>query len=139
VVDMSIDVKSYKKRFLDNQKPNINLVPFIDILFTIMIFLVVTSNFSAVDTPMDATDSGATGKPNVTDTSGNAEYYIVPVANLHKVTVNGVDRSDAISGGAVGVQAKVMDEGQISIKPGEIIINTPDGISPDKAVQRPKV
>jgi biopolymer transport protein ExbD len=136
---MSIDVKSYKKRFLDNQKPNINLVPFIDILFTIMIFLVVTSNFSAVDTPMDATDSGATGKPNVTDTSGNAEYYIVPVANLHKVTVNGVDRSDAISGGAVGVQAKVMDEGQISIKPGEIIINTPDGISPDKAVQRPKV
>ena len=136
---MSIDVKSYKKRFLDNQKPNINLVPFIDILFTIMIFLVVTSNFSAVDTPMDATDSGATGKPNVTYTSGNAEYYIVPVANLHKVTVNGVDRSDAISGGAVGVQAKVMDEGQISIKPGEIIINTPDGISPDKAVQRPKV
>ena len=136
---MSIDVKSYKKRFLDNQKPNINLVPFIDILFTIMIFLVVTSNFSAVDAPMDATDSGATGKPNVTDTSGNAEYYIVPVANLHKVTVNGVDRSDAISGGAVGVQAKVMDEGQISIKPGEIIINTPNGISTDQAVQRPKV
>ena len=136
---MSIDVKSYKKRFLDNQKPNINLVPFIDILLTIMIFLVVTSNFSAVDAPMDATDSGATGKPNVTDTSGNAEYYIVPVANLHKVTVNGVDRSDAISGGAVGVQAKVMDEGQISIKPGEIIINTPNGISPDQAVQRPKV
>ena len=136
---MSIDVKSYKKRFLDNQKPNINLVPFIDILFTIMIFLLVTSNFSAADAPMDATDSGATGKPNVTDTSGNAEYYIVPVANLHKVTVNGVDRSDAISGGAVGVQAKVMDEGQISIKPGEIIINTPNGISPDQAVQRPKV
>ena len=136
---MSIDVKSYKKRFLDNQKPNINLVPFIDILFTIMIFLVVTSNFSAVDAPMDATDSGATGKPNVTDTSGNAEYYIVPVANLHKVTVNGVDRSDAISGGAVGVQAKVMDEGQISIKPGEIIINTPNGISPDQAVQRPRM
>ena len=139
MVDMSIDVKSYKKRFLDNQKPNINLVPFIDILFTIMIFLVVTSNFSAVDAPMDATDSGATGKPNVTDTSGNAEYYIVPVANLHKVTVNGVDRSDAISGGAVGVQAKVMDEGQISIKPGESIINIPNGISPDQAVQRPKV
>ena len=136
---MSIDVKSYKKRFLDNQKPNINLVPFIDILFTIMIFFFFSSNFSAVDAPMDATDSGATGKPNVTDTSGNAEYYIVPVANLHKVTVNGVDRSDAISGGAVGVQAKVMDEGQISIKPGEIIINTPNGISPDQAVQRPKV
>ena len=134
---MAIDIKSYKKKFLDDQKPNINLVPFIDILFTIMIFLVVTSNFSAVDAPIDATDSGATGKPNVTDVSGDAEYYIVLVANLHKVTVNGVDRSDAISGGAVGVQAKVMDEGQMSIKPGEIIITTPGGISPEKAVQRP--
>ncbi len=136
---MAIDVKSYKKRFLQDQKPNINLVPFIDILFTIMIFLVVTSNFSAVDTPTQATDSGATGKPNVTDVSGDAEYYVVPVANLHKVTVNGVDRSDAIAGGAVGVQAKVIDEGQISIKPGEIIITTPNGISPDKAVQRPRM
>lgn len=136
---MAIDIKSYKKKFLDDEKPNINLVPFIDILFTIMIFLVVTSNFSAVDAPIDATDSGATGKPNVTDVSGDAEYYIVPVANLHKVTVNGVDRSDAISGGAVGVQAKVMDEGQMSIKPGEIIITTPGGISPEKAVQRPNV
>ena len=136
---MAIDIKSYKKRFLDDEKPNINLVPFIDILFTIMIFLVVTSNFSAVDAPIDATDSGATGKPNVTDVSGDAEYYIVPVANLHKVTVNGVDRSDAIAGGAVGVQAKVMDEGQMSIKPGEIIITTPNGISPEKAVQRPNM
>ena len=137
---MAIDIKSYKKRYLTDQKPNINLVPFIDILFTIMIFLVVTSNFAAVDSPSNtATDSGATGKPNVTDPSGNAEYYIVPVANLHKVTVNGVDRSDAISGGAVGVQAKVMDEGQISIKPGEIIIVTPNGISPQDAVQRPNV
>ena len=136
---MAIDIKSYKKRYLTDQKPNINLVPFIDILFTIMIFLVVTSNFSAVDTPTQATDSGATGKPNVTDVSGDAEYYVVPVANLHKVTVNCVDRSDAIAGGAVGVQAKVIDEGQISIKPGEIIITTPNGISPDKAVQRPRM
>ena len=38
---MAIDVKRHKKKVLD-QKPNINLVPFIDILFTIMIFLVVT-------------------------------------------------------------------------------------------------
>ena len=136
---MAIDIKSYKKRYLKDQKPNINLVPFIDILFTIMIFLVVTSNFSAVDMQSDATDSGATGKPNVTDTSGNADYYIVPVANLHKVTVNGVDRSDAIAGGAVGVQARVIDEGQISIRPGEIIITTPAGISPEEAVQRPNV
>ena len=135
---MAIDVNSYKKRFLD-QKPNINLVPFIDILFTIMIFLVVTSNFSATDVSTDVTDvtDGGTGKPNVTDVSGNAEYYIMPVANLQKVTVNGQDRSDAISNSAVGVMAQVIDEGQISIKPGEIIITTPPNVSIEDAVQRP--
>ena len=106
-----------------------------------MIFLVVTSNFSATDVQTDDADvtSDATGKPNVTDVSGDQEYYVVPVANLHKVTVDGQDRSDAIAGGAVGVQARVIDEGQVSIKPGEIVINTPGGISPDKAVQRPEL
>lgn len=136
---MAIDVKKHKKKFLD-QKPSINLVPFIDILFTIMIFLVVTSNFSAdvqADTADDI-DSGS-GKPNVTDVSGDQEYYVVPVANLHKVTVDGQDRSDAIAGSAVGVQARVIDEGQVSIRPGEIVITTPSGISPDKAVQRPEL
>ena len=86
---MRIDVKSYKEKVL-NRKPSINLVPLIDILFTIMIFLVVTSNFSASDMSADdasSTDSG-TGKPNVTDVSGDAEYYVVPVANLHKVVVD---------------------------------------------------
>lgn len=137
---MAIDVKRHKKKILD-QKPSINLVPFIDILFTIMIFLVVTSNFSATDVQADDADvtSEATGKPNVTDVSGDQEYYVVPVANLHKVTVDGQDRSDAIAGGAVGVQARVIDEGQVSIKPGEIVINTPGGISVDKAVQRPEL
>jgi biopolymer transport protein ExbD len=137
---MAIDVKRHKKKVLD-QKPSINLVPFIDILFTIMIFLVVTSNFSATDVQTDDTDvvDDASGKPNVTDVSGDQEYYVVPVANLHKVTVNGQDRSDAIAGGAVGVQAKVIDEGQVTIKPGEIVITTPAGISPDKAVQRPEL
>ena len=137
---MAIDVKRHKKKILD-QKPSINLVPFIDILFTIMIFLVVTSNFSATDVQADDADvtSDATGKPNVTDVSGDQEYYVVPVANLHKVTVDGQDRSDAIAGGAVGVQARVIDEGQVSIKPGEIVINTPGGISVDKAVQRPEL
>ena len=135
---MAIDVRKHKKKVID-QKPSINLVPFIDILFTIMIFLVVTSNFSATDVQTDDSDvaSDATGKPNVTDVSGDQEYYIMPVANLHKVTVNGVDKSNLISGSAIGVQARVIDEGQIVIKPGEIIITTPAGISPDKAVQRP--
>ena len=137
---MAIDVRKHKKKL--DQKPNINLVPFIDILFTIMIFLVVTSNFSATDVQADDAakdiDQGS-GKPNVTDVSGDQEYYVVPVANLHKVTVDGQDRSDAIAGGAVGVQARVIDEGQVSIKPGEIVINTPGGISVDKAVQRPEL
>ncbi len=137
---MAIDVKKHKKKVLD-QKPSINLVPFIDILFTIMIFLVVTSNFSATDVQADTSDvaDDATGKPNVTDVSGDQEYYVVPVANLHKVTVNGQDRSDAIAGSAVGVQAKVIDEGQVTIKPGEVIITTPNGIPPEVAVQRPEI
>lgn len=137
---MAIDVKKHKKKFLD-QKPSINLVPFIDILFTIMIFLVVTSNFSATDvqadTAEDIEDTG--GKPNVTDVSGDQEYYVMPVANLHKVTVNGQDRSDAIAGSAVGVQANVIDQGQVVIKPGEIVITTPPGVPADKAVQRPEL
>lgn len=137
---MAIDVRNYKKKVLD-QKPSINLVPFIDILFTIMIFLVVTSNFSATDVQADDADvqADATGKPNVTDVSGDAQYYVMPVANLHKVTVNGVDKSDTISNSAVGVLGKVIDQGEISIKPGEIDITTPPGISPDEAVKRPDV
>ena len=137
---MAIDVRKHKKKFLD-QKPSINLVPFIDILFTIMIFLVVTSNFSATDVQADTADDldQGSGKPNVTDVSGDQEYYVVPVANLHKVTVNGQDRSDAIAGSAVGVQARVIDEGQVIIKPGEIVIQTPPGISVEQAVQRPEL
>ncbi len=137
---MAIDVRKHKKKFLD-QKPSINLVPFIDILFTIMIFLVVTSNFSATDVQADTADDidQGSGKPNVTDVSGDQEYYVVPVANLHKVTVDGQDRSDAIAGSAVGVQARVIDEGQVTIKPGEIVIKTPPGISVDQAVQRPEL
>ena len=136
---MAIDVRKHKKKVLD-QKPSINLVPFIDILFTIMIFLVVTSNFSA-DVQTDATDAAesASGKPNVTDVSGDQEYYVVPVAGLNKVTVNGQDRSDAIAGGAVGVQAKVIDQGEIKIKPGLIEIITPPGVPPEVAVKRPEL
>ena len=137
---MAIDVRKHKKKVLD-QKPSINLVPFIDILFTILIFLVVTSNFSA-DVQTDAADDvtqNASGKPNVTDVSGDQEYYVVPVAGLHKVTVNGQDRSDAIAGSAVGVQAKVVDQGEIKIKPGLVEITTPPGVPPEVAVPRPEI
>ena len=116
---MTIDVKSYKEKVL-NRKPAINLVPLIDILFTIMIFLVVTSNFSATDMSADdasSTDSG-TGKPNVT-------------------VVDGKDMSNLISNNAIAVKANVIDEGQIQIKPGEIIITTPAGVSPEEAVRSP--
>lgn len=129
---MAIDVKKYKKK-VSNQKPNFNLVPFIDILFTIMIFIVVTSNFSAAD----VSDTGdGTGKPNVTDTSGAAEYYVMPVQNLHTVTVDGQDMSYLISNDAVGVHARVIDEGEVVIRPGEIDITTPSGFNAADAVER---
>lgn len=132
---MAIDVKSYKKKILD-QKPRFNLVPFIDILFTLMIFLVVTSTFTSVD--MQATeDAASSGKPE-SDISGNEEYYIVPVANLHKVTVNNQDMSSEIRNGAVGVHAQVIDNGEVSIKPGEIVIQTPPGFDVKKAVHVPE-
>lgn len=69
---MALDVRKHKKKFLE-QKPSINLVPFIDILFTIMIFLVVTSNFSATGVQADVTDQAddSGGKLNVTDVSGD--------------------------------------------------------------------
>ncbi|MDO5848179.1 MAG: biopolymer transporter ExbD [Methanobrevibacter sp.] len=133
---MAIDVKSYKKR-VSSQKPNFNLVPFIDILFTLMIFLVVTSSFAPASDVAATDQDGGTGKPNMTDSSGVKEYYVVPVANLHKVTVNGEDMSSMIKNNAIGVLASVMDKGEVNIKPGEIIITTPDGISPQEAVHVP--
>ena len=76
---MAIDIKRHKEK-MNQDQPEIKLVPFIDILFTIMIFLVVTSNFSATDVQADTADDldQGTGKPNVTDVSGDQEYYIVP-------------------------------------------------------------
>ena len=134
---MAIDVKSYKKRVL-NQKLNFNLVPFIDILFTVMIFLVVTSNFGA-DVSSDVTDvTSETGKPDVTDISGDADYYVMPVAGLTKVTVNGQDMSSLIRHSAIAIHAKVIDNGQITIRPGEIIIKTPSDVSVKDAVRSPK-
>lgn len=135
MIVMAIDIESHKKK-LKNRKPNINLVPLIDILFTLLIFIVITSNFSATD--VQSTDSGS-GKPNVTDTSGTAEYYIMPVDNLHSVIVDNHDMSDEIRNNAVGVHSRVIDEGQISIRPGEIIITTPPGFPYDEAVRAPEI
>ncbi|MCQ2971995.1 MAG: biopolymer transporter ExbD [archaeon] len=136
---MAIDVQSHKKKVL-NQKLNFNFVPFIDILFTVMIFLVVTSNFAATDMQTNTADDAthdSSGKP-VSDVSGSEEYFVVPVAGLHKVTVNGQDMSSLIRGSSIGVHATVMDQGEVIIKPGEIVIVTPSGFDVKKAVADPK-
>ncbi|MDR1721539.1 MAG: biopolymer transporter ExbD [Methanobrevibacter sp.] len=131
---MAIDVKKHRKK-IDESKPQFNLVPFIDILFTILIFLVVTSSFATV---ADVNDNGG-GKPNVTDSSGNSQYYMFPVAGLQKVIVNGQDMSSYIRDNAIGIHARVIDEGEIVIKAEEktIIITTPPGMSVYEAVSTP--
>lgn len=131
---MAIEIKSHRKQLDD--EPEIKLVPFIDILFTLLIFLVVTSSFGSA--AMDDTGSG-TGKPNMTDTAGDAEYYLLPVAGLQKVIVNGQDMSSQIRGNAIGVHANVLDQGEIQIKTQEhtIIITTPPGMTPQEAVCTP--
>ena len=108
---MAIDIKRHKEK-LSRDEPEIKLVPFIDILFTLLIFLVVTSTFGAASVTGDDTGTG-TGKPNMTDSTGDAEYYLLPVAGLQKVVVNGVDMSSEIRGNAVGVHARVLDEGDV--------------------------
>ena len=134
---MAIDIKRHKEK-INQDEPEIKLVPFIDILFTLLIFLVVTSTFGAAATG-DDTGTG-TGKPNMTDTTGDAEYYLIPVAGLQKVTVNGVDMSSEIRGNAIGVHARVLDQGDVQIKTSEhaIIIKAPPGMSPQEAVHMPE-
>ncbi|OWT32375.1 biopolymer transporter ExbD [Methanobrevibacter sp. 87.7] len=136
---MSLDIKSRKER-LKEDKININLVPFIDILFTILIFIVVTSSFAS--TAMDDSSQNnvsASGKPNVTDTSGNSEYYIFPVQGLHKVVVNGQDMSSYIKDDSIAIHSQVIDSGQINVdsKNKQILITTPPGMDPKKAVRSP--
>lgn len=135
---MVLDIKSHKKR-LNDEKPEFNLVPFIDILFTILIFIVVTSSFSATSMDDAASDAAGTGKPNITDSSGNAEYYIIPVSGLQTVTVNGQDMSSFIRNNAIAIHANVIDQGEIQIKPQErsIIIIAPAGFDVNRAVQAP--
>lgn len=129
---MALDVNKYRNKLRDNN-PRFNMVPFIDVVFTILIFLMVTSSFGAVDQTQSAS-----GKPQVTNqTGGPSEYYLIPVAGLKKVTVNGIDMSTYIKNGAIAVHTKVIDEGEIVIRPknGEIIITTPSGFPVDQAVK----
>jgi biopolymer transport protein ExbD len=131
---MAIDTHSYRRK-LRGRQARVNLVPLIDVIFTILIFLMVTSSFQAV-----ADTSSSSGKPQISQSSGSSEYYLIPVAGLKKVTVNGVDMSSYIRNSAIAVHTRVIDEGEISIKPkdGAIIITAPAGMSPDKAVSIPQ-
>jgi len=130
---LPIDVERYKRR-IKGANPRFNLVPFIDVLFTLLIFLVVTSSFHG-------TNEGASssGKPEQGESLGPSEYYLIPVAGLKKVMVNGIDKSEYIKNSAIAVHTRVIDEGEIIIKPrnGLIIIQTPPGFPVDKAVRSP--
>ena len=133
---MTLDIKRHRDK-LKESKPEFNLVPFIDVLFTLLIFIVASSSFNTAGIG-DATDGGA-GKPNITDTTGDSEYYLLPVSGLEKVIVNGQDMSSLIRNHAIAVQTRVIDEGEINIKPRErvITITTPQGMTPEQAVQSP--
>jgi len=132
---MALDIKRHREK-IKGAKPEFNLVPFIDVLFTLLIFLVVSTNFSGAEI---AEIDGGAGKPNITDTTGDSEYYLLPVSGLEKVIVNGQDMSSLIKRHAIAVQTRVIDEGEINIRPREksIIITTPPGMSPEQAVRSP--
>jgi biopolymer transport protein ExbD len=131
---MALDTSRYRNKLQDNN-PNVNLVPLIDVIFTILIFLIVTSSFQAV-----SDTSSSSGKPEINQTTGPSDYYLIPVAGLKLVTVNGVDMSKYIKNGAIAVHRRVIDEGEIIIKAkeGAIVIIAPSDMSPDKAVNIPQ-
>jgi len=127
---MVLDTERYRNKV--HGRPRFNMVPFIDILFTILIFLVVTTTFSG--------GAGeASGKPQISENTGPSEYYLIPVAGLRRVTVNGIDMSSHIKNSAVAVHTRVIDEGEIIIRPreGAIIITAPADLPVDKAVKTP--
>lgn len=131
---MTMDIEKYRYQ-LRNTGPKFNMVPFIDILFTILIFLVVTSTFQVAE------EIDAGGKPEIEGTGGPSEYYLIPVAGLREVIVNGEDMSRFIRNSAIAVHSRVIDEGEIIIKPKEnrIIITAPPDLPLDKAVTRPEI
>ena len=133
---MALDIQKHRNKIKEG-KPEFNLVPFIDVLFTLLIFIVASSSFNTAG--IDDVTDGGTGKPNLTDTAGDSEYYLLPVAGLEKVIVNGQDMSSLVRNHAIAVQTRVIDEGEINIKPREktITITTPPNMTPEQAVQPP--
>ena len=133
---MAIDTQRVKNK-VEHQTPNINLVPLLDVIFTIMIFLLVMLSQHPVDTlPEDYSPDQISAKP--TTSTGDSEYYLLPLNGLRKVTVNGEDHSSDIRHGSIAVHTRVMDEGQIMMdsSTGTITINAPDDLV-DVAVKPP--
>ncbi|MBU4535906.1 MAG: biopolymer transporter ExbD, partial [Euryarchaeota archaeon] len=131
---MTMDIQKYRNQ-LNSSSPKFNMVPFIDILFTILIFLVVTSTFQVADQ-----SAAVTGKPEIDENAGPSEYYLIPVAGLKEVIVNGEDMSRFIRNSAIAVHTRVIDEGELIIKPkeGKIIITSPPDLPINKAVKSPE-
>ncbi|KAF5076471.1 ExbD/TolR family protein [Methanobacterium aggregans] len=131
---MTLDTQRYRNKMRQKQA-RVNLVPLIDVIFTILIFLMVTSSFQAA-----ADTSSSSGKPEVIQTNGTSEYYLIPVSGLKTVTVNGVDMSKDIRNSAIAVHTDVIDYGEIIIKSkeGTIIITSPSNVPTDKAVSIPQ-
>ena len=107
---MSIDTKRFKDK-LNEKSPGINIVPLLDVIFTIMIFLLVMLSQTSMDVPDHYSQDQVSAKP--TSSSGTSEYYLIPLNNLQHVTVNGVDYSKYIRGDSIAVHTRVMDEGKI--------------------------
>ena len=130
---MALDINKHRSK-IKGKKPEFNLVPFIDILFTLLIFLIAASSFNA-----DNLDDGGSGKPE-SDNSGNSKYYLIPVANLEKVIVNGEDMSQLIKDNSIAVHTDVIDKGEIIIKPKDrsIIITAPEGMALNETVHSPE-
>ena len=121
---MAIDTKQFKDK-IKQQNPNINLVPLLDVIFTIMIFLLVVLSQTPTSDLTHYSQDQISAKP--TSSTGTSEYYLLPL----NVTVNGVDYSDKIRNGAVAVHTRVMDEGQITMdsSTGTITIKSPEDLA----------
>ncbi len=133
---MSIDTKRFKDK-LNEKSPGINIVPLLDVIFTIMIFLLVMLSQTSMDVPDHYSQDQVSAKPT-SSSSGTSEYYLIPLNNLQHVTVNGVDYSKYIRGDSIAVHTRVMDEGKIEMdsSTGTINIQAPPDLV-DKAVKAP--
>lgn len=133
---MAIDTQKFKNK-IEHQTPNINLVPLLDVIFTIMIFLLVLLSQHPGETQLDDySPEQISAKP--TSSTGDSEYYLLPLNGLKKVTVNGKDMSSNIRHGSIAVHTRVMDEGQIMMdsSTGTITITSPEDLV-DVAVKAP--